>query len=317
MAQGQPKRPYTLLDDGGGREKLWAREIFGDDKGYEQLWSEHVAPLTFRVVDRNNHYLRPSVNEPLRNLADTLYATLFHITEAHAWTHRLKSTLAEFKSAAGGRETSVTKAGRATEVAEEKRIKEAFLPTEALYCFFSHGYSLLESSVKFGRAVNTILGEYAPSRKEPFTVIDVGDDGRSKRLGSWGDARSEKAYRDLSTGLSGYRASLVHDKPVFILTRRIPRQGQEKEWSGLAAICRAVRDRERYLRQTVGVSTAFDELLVLMRAGMCGIWGTAATALGPLLSDSRYLRAQREGIEKDRELTLDKIKNFIALTRLG
>lgn len=213
MGQGQQKRPYTLLDDGGGREKLWAKEIFGDDKGYEHLWSEHVAPLTFRVIDRNNHYLRPSVNESLRNLADTLYATLFHITEAHAWTHRLKSTLAVFKSAAGGRETIVTGAGHGTKEVEERRIKEAVLPTEALYCFFSHGYSLLESSVKFGRAVNTIVGEYAPSRQEPFTVIDVGDDGRSKRLGSWGDARSENAYRDLSTSLSGYRASWCTTSP--------------------------------------------------------------------------------------------------------
>lgn len=109
----------------------------------------------------------------------------------------------------------------------------------------------------------------------------------------------------------------MHDKPVFILTRRIPRHGHEKEWSGLVAICNAVRDRERYLRQTVGVSAAFDELLVLMRAGMCGVWGTAASALNPLLSDARYQKAQREGVEKDRELTLDKIKNFIALTRMG
>jgi hypothetical protein len=313
MSRGEPKQTYTLLNDGGGREKRWAKEIFGDDKGYERLWSGHIAPLTFRFVESKNHYLRPSGNERLLALADTSYATLFHITEAHAWAHRLKTSLSELKTAA-----RVDEAGSAS----EQRKKEALLPTEVLYCFFSHGYSLLESSGNFGAAVNEVLAKFAssstpPQARAPFSFVDLDSNSRSRRLGVWGDERSEKAYHDLSKSLSRYRGTLVHDRPVFILTRRIPQKGHDKEWSGLAAICKAVREPARYQRQTVGVSAALEELISLMRVGMNGVWGAAAIALEPLLTEPAYLRAQREGIEKDRELRLERIKNFITLTRLA
>jgi hypothetical protein len=140
----------------------------------------------------------------------------------------------------------------------------------------------------------------------------------SRRLQSWGDSSGERAYTDLSKKLSRCRRILVHDKPVFLLTRRIPRPNYVENWSGLAAICRAVQDKNyRYAEQSEVVTKAFDEYLRQMRTSMASVWNAAATALEPLMTDGRYCNAQLEGIEEDKNLTLKQINNFLAWTRMG
>jgi hypothetical protein len=187
------------------------------------------------------------------------------------------------------------------------------VPTEALYCFFSHAFSMLDSSVCFGEAVNEIIAKYANRRATVFRTTSNG----TKRLVSWNAPQSEKAYQELSRTVTGYRNALVHRKPVFVLTRRMPQQRHIAEWSGLTAISRAVQNPKEFFSQSEWVSERLDRLLTQMLTAMEGVWAAAAAALDPLLAEKNYRKDQRHLSWQDKKLTLEEIKDFLSLTRIG
>jgi hypothetical protein len=189
------------------------------------------------------------------------------------------------------------------------------VPSEALYCFFSHAFSMLDSSVYFGKAVNKIVARYRERGASVFTFMTTSY--RFERLVGWNEPQSEKAYQELSRTVTGYRNALVHRKPVFVLTRRMPKQQHIAEWSGLTAITRAVQDRDVFFSQSEWVSERLDCLLTKMRIAMEGVWFAAAAALEPLLARKKYCDDQSRPSPQDDKLTLEEIKKFLRLTRTG
>jgi hypothetical protein len=292
-------QPYTLAEDGDSRERRWAHEILPDFGSYETIWSAHLVPLTFRIRDPENHYIRPSVSKHLLDLADAAYATFFHLTECHAWAHRMKKILKALEAKAGW----------------PIRDKTEIVPSEAFYCFFSHAHSMLDSSMDFAEAVNEIIAKYRERGARVFT-FKTSSYG-FKRLAGWNEPQSEKAYQELTQTVTRYRNALVHRKPVFVLTRRMPQQEYITRWSGLAAICKAAQNRKEFFSQSERVSERLDLLLTQMRTAMEGVWAAAATALNPLLAAKKYHDDQRRMSREDEKLTLEEIKNFLGLTRTG
>jgi hypothetical protein len=299
MATLTNQQSYTLAKDGDSRERRWANEIRADFGSYERFWRAHLVPLTFRKEEPENYYFRPSVSKHLLDLADAAYATFFHLTECHAWACRMNKIL----------EALETKAGRPIQD------KTEIVPTEALYCFFSHAHSMLDSSMYFAEAVNEIIAKYRERGAKVFT-FKTSSYG-FKRLVGWNEPQSEKAYQELTQTVTRYRNALVHRKPVFVLTRRMPKQEYIARWSGLAAICKAAQNRKEVFSQSERVSERLDPLLTQMRTAMEGVWAAAAAALDPLLAEKKYRDAQRHPSRQDETLTLEEIKDFLSLTRIG
>jgi hypothetical protein len=299
MATLTNQQSYTLAKDGDSRERRWANEIRADFGSYEAFWLAHVVPLTFRIKDPKNPYIRPSVSKHLLDLADAAYATFFHLTECHAWAHRMKRILKALEAKGGWPIQDMTQ----------------IVPSEALYCFFSHAHSMLDSSMYFGKAVNEIISKYRGRGARIFTFKTTSKG--FNRLVGWSEPQSEKAYQELTDTVTGYRNALVHRKPVFVLTRRMPQQGYIDRWSGLTAISRAVQDRNGFFSQSEWVSERLDRLLAKMRPAMEGIWAAAAAALEPLLDEKQYHEDQSRPSRQDDKLTLEEIQKFLRLTRIG
>lgn len=75
---------WTLAEHGDGNEKEWGSKIEPTFPRYEQLWREHVVPLTFRVLNPENLYMRPSLKPHLRRLGTAHYWMYYGLAGCHA-----------------------------------------------------------------------------------------------------------------------------------------------------------------------------------------------------------------------------------------
>jgi len=73
----------TLAKNGDRREREWGKEVSVNFPRYEEFWREHVVPLTFRVLNPANLYMRPSVPVHLRRLGTAHYWIFYHLAGAH------------------------------------------------------------------------------------------------------------------------------------------------------------------------------------------------------------------------------------------
>ncbi len=74
---------FTLAADGDANEQQWttseSSKLF---PCYEDFWREHVVPLTFRPLNRDNIFMRPSVPSHLRALGTSHYWVFYNFARA-------------------------------------------------------------------------------------------------------------------------------------------------------------------------------------------------------------------------------------------
>jgi hypothetical protein len=70
---------WTLAIDGDHVEQKWQAIILPLFPRYEEFWSEHIVPLTFRSVDRRLLYVRTGVPEEMQTLATAHYSVFLRL----------------------------------------------------------------------------------------------------------------------------------------------------------------------------------------------------------------------------------------------
>ena len=270
---------WRLAEHGDSRQRRWAAVLAQRCPAYEGFWQRHIVPLTFRPHQRDNYFLRPRQKQRLLRLADTSYALFLHLTGVLTWGERLRS-----------RTTALP-----------------LRPTDAAYYLFSHAYSQLEAAGSFADAVNRVGSEYggtkvfSVSRKEgsgTWTLHRRGQRGRFAGL----------AWHELADRTRVYRHALVHDRPLFLQSDRMPRPDADaiREMSGLTAIARLAL-RERSL---LDACVPVEDVVTGIEERACRLadvlWQSATEALDQLGSD-RYREDQLRLRPEESGLTLARI----------
>lgn len=192
---------WTILEDGDGQEQVAWKVFLCDIPTYELFWRCHIAPQSFRKWRRRNKFIRPFLAAERVALADASYATFFHLNGMHLWRRLLAS--------------------------DERDSR--FTDTQALYCYFSHAFSLQEAMLSLAKRVNIILrmkpyGAAPAFRFEKVAVAKRDADGKetdgtrpSWRLAGCSCGRWPlKAHASFFKVVNGYRNLLVHRKPLFV-----------------------------------------------------------------------------------------------------
>ncbi|MFO7652406.1 MAG: hypothetical protein R6X25_01135 [Candidatus Krumholzibacteriia bacterium] len=267
---------FRLARHGDSRERQWAPVLLRDFPHYETFWQRHIVPLSFRVVEEGNYFLRPTQVKPLIHLADTCYATFLHLVQAHEWAEEL--------GAAGPR----------------LRLRA----TECLYCFFSHAYSMIDACLAFCRAVNEVCGRY---KAETAFYLRISREGALRGLDAGASRDCIESFNALRTRLGLYRNFLVHRQPVFLQNAYMPRPEHIEELSGLTSVSRLARDPTQISRCYEKVDDATAALLKEMRRVLDTVWTRAQAALDAIESP-RYREHQLRVRPEDQGITLEKIR---------
>ena len=117
---------FTLAQHGDSVERTWASTLTKNFPLYEVFWTEHVVPLTYRVVDPSSIYLRAAIRKELDLMATASYGTFAHLAGCH----------------------------------QQLQGDPALFAAEGLYTFYSRLYSAGQSVQKFLAAVRKVLVEY-------------------------------------------------------------------------------------------------------------------------------------------------------------
>ena len=260
---------WTLDSHGDSFEREWARHVLDDFCAYEEFWRKHVVPLSFRIREPDNQFIRPSLPEHLVALADASYAVFYHVAHGHAYRERL----------------------------EFRKDHQAFpRPTECLYCFFAHAHSAHEALLHFCCAVNRVLTQYGSAA--PFEIKH--DQSRHPcRLAGCAPAPAVEgcapvdvaAYERLQSVLSSYRNLLIHEKPIFLQNAWLPRTGELDKYSGLTGIGEVAKDPDAIRRDYRPVGDALVEILGLVKQVAQMVFGTVELLGGPAASTA--VAAQR------------------------
>ena len=278
MNEPRPFDPtrLELATDGDSRQRKWARRILAHWPRYEEFWRRHVVPLTFAPLEEGNYFLRPTLPEPLEELADADYAVFFHLAQMHEWTVLMKNR-ADARYMGG---------------------------TEQLYAFFSHGTSLVDATCSFAAAVDTVAEEFGGA---PAFEVERDEAGHVCGLGDgWGLQGDRHKWEGFVRRVKRYRNFLVHRRPVFLQNEYMPRLEYLESMSGLAAISRLARDPSVLEERYEEVVPALEDLLVTAAQALDAVWITAGRALpGP--EDEAYARAQGAVDPGDRRLTKARI----------
>jgi|GEM_PF-5147000 len=78
---------WHLHEHGDAEERKWWSSIEPHFPQYEVFWREHVVPLTCRVVNPDNIFMRPGVPRHLADLANTNYYVFWHLAGACQGLH--------------------------------------------------------------------------------------------------------------------------------------------------------------------------------------------------------------------------------------
>lgn len=77
------KMSFNLKDHGDTYERKWGEIIIENFPNYETLWSKHTAPLTCRIHEPKNIYMRIEVNDVLRKFGSSSWGIFVELSEAH------------------------------------------------------------------------------------------------------------------------------------------------------------------------------------------------------------------------------------------
>jgi hypothetical protein len=75
---------WTLDTHGDSFEREWARHDLDDFPAFEEFWRKHLVPLSFRIREPENQFIRPSLPKHLVALADASYAVFYHVAHGHS-----------------------------------------------------------------------------------------------------------------------------------------------------------------------------------------------------------------------------------------
>jgi hypothetical protein len=117
---------WTLAQNGDALERQWAATVAARFPNYDRFWGRHVVPLTYRVSDPSNIYLRSAVCKELEALATTNYGVFGHLVGCH----------------------------------EQLGADRARFAARDIYNFYSRLYSVGEAAKRFLAAVRAVLREY-------------------------------------------------------------------------------------------------------------------------------------------------------------
>lgn len=267
---------FSLARHGDSRQRYWAQKILAHWPHYESFWRAHGVPLSFRVIEEDNYFLRPDLPEHLEELADTQYAVFFHLAQMHEWARQL-----------GNRP-------------DAKYISAS----EMLYLFFSHAYSMIEATHGFADAVDRAALHYGGTerfacvRNESGWLVGLGD--------GWGMQADRHKWSELVQRIGRYRNCLVHRRPVFLQNAYMPRPEYFDTMTGLAAIARVAQNPVLLEERYEPARPVLEQLLVDSARVLDVIWLEAGRALEQI-DVPRYRADQvrvRPGTEK---LTKERI----------
>lgn len=263
---------WNLAEHGDSRQREWARTIGTACPDYEGFWQRHVLPLTFRPHQPENYFIRPTQKKPLLDMADGSYAMFLHLTGALQWS------------------------GWLLERHEEPMLR----PTDCVFYFFSHTYSLLEASAWFALAVDQTLREY---HAEPCFRVYRDEEARHFQ---WESSPRRTCWRGLQTLSNPYRNALIHQRPLFVQGNLLPTKEGIDKLSGLTAISKlALRDKSVWDHAVP--ANEVIHAIVDSASGLCNeFWRWSARSLDGL-AGSKYTHDQLRLRPQDGQLTLRKI----------
>jgi hypothetical protein len=280
---------WRLEVHGDSRERRWARRVRTDFPAYEELWRKHIVPLTFRVLrDPAFKYVRPTQPAHYLDLADANYATFYHLTSCYEWKDRLAGYPAD----------------------------ESVLPTESFYCFMAHAISCADSVLWFADAVNRVLDPNGGQR--PFDLVEA-KDSKGKPRGHYlylrrcVDGPSVSEFQALGRELRDYRNLVIHRRPLFMLSKSVPRKSGLGKYCGLAAISRLAMNLEDYEHHFRGAEEVLEEQASSFGRVLDPLWIFATKLLDGLPVDR--LRAREVPNPEDAKLTRSRINQAIGLGR--
>jgi hypothetical protein len=272
---------FNLKDHGDSQEEEFSTFLRDHIGEYQRFWRRFVVPLSFRILDRDHPFIRPSIPEQCEGLVNASYAVMWHIT----WAYKNKRELQQTR--------------------REDRIKR----TRLLYTFLCHTRSFCDAVAAFGGAVDAI-----PNSARPFN-------SRQKNTNSTDNTQTwfldyptpsfEPCYRlfkSLLQEVSSYRNQVIHECPIYVINDRIPNRGSIREYSGLTAVGRAVRTGNvGFPVKHMWLSNWLDNVFDLACRTANEMWRVAYRELDPILN-VEYLRSVN--LEEDRHLTKDRFDRF-------
>ena len=268
---------WTLNEHGDSFERDWALHVLDGFPAYQEFWRRHVVPLSFRIKEPDNQFIRPSLPPHLVALADSSYAVFYHVAHGHAYLDRL-----QFR----------------------KDHQDFPRATECLYCFFTHAHSAHEALLHFCCAVNGVLARYEQS---PLFEVQQDKNGYPCRLAGCTPTVNECVPVDmdlceqLQTRLSTYRNLLIHEKPIFLQNAWLPKTRELDKYSGLTGIGKIARDPDAIQRDYRPVGDALVEILGLVKLVAEMVFAASSCHLDGL-EGTQYPRDQRR-LGKDHKLT--------------
>jgi hypothetical protein len=187
-------------------------------------------------------------------MADANYASFYHLTYAYYWTDRvLRSGRKEFPNA-----------------------------TEGLFCYFSHLFSLIESTKWFALRVNQLTYTYteAPRAFDVTPNFDekTGED-RTPTLAGNASGHRFTEFDKICKGWRAYRNFLVHNGVVYVEGRLMPTREALPDYSGLTAISKIAAGDGVMNREFEATDTRLPILNRQIACAVNPIWECAKTAL--------------------------------------
>jgi hypothetical protein len=303
---------HQLAKGGDGLERRWAQEIAPHMPRYQEFWSRHIVPLTFRDAEDpalRSNFVRPTNLTLYINYADANYAVFFHLSRCFYW-------LRELGRSAGS---------------EQYDSEGAILGTEAIYGLYAHAISAYDSTIVFCEAVNSVLAHHKRSAafrlncqtqqqpKFPTRIRGfVGGTGTTSRLNSFVD--------DIKT----LRNLVIHRGIVHLQNGYLPDVEQIKKaqqesllhhFVGLAAIGVFARDRDKWLNQ--GIFDQYfrpaveqgEEHIIALCENLDPIWDHAAAVFDDLLRTCPAFKKRAQIKARDRSLTPEVFNRARSLGR--
>jgi hypothetical protein len=254
----------SLLTHGDSFEidSPWTRGILQNFPAFDRFWAAHIVPLTRRDEVPPSNLVRPNPKPEFNWMADANYAVFYHLTYAHFWTDRV--------------------------LGSERH--ETPNPTEGLYCYFSHLFSLIESTKWFALRVNQLTYTYEGANR-PFDVSPNFDKhtGEHRTPTLRGRANGERFadFDGVCHTWRPYRNFLVHNGLVFVEGGRIPTLPALPNYSGLTAITKVAAGEGSMNRDFEPASVRLPALNREVTAAINPIWECALRALDELKRQRR------------------------------
>jgi hypothetical protein len=258
---------WTLKSDGDSVERALGTDVCKHFYNYEQFWTKHVVPLTYRVMVRECIFVRAKVTKDFEDMATASYAAFVHLAACH---QQLKS----------------------------KPDRDLFA-VEGVYAFYSRIYSVEEAVFKaFLPAVGKLVKRYS----KQYIDADRDSNGLPKRGTRRYESRLEVngrlgLHRDVNTAFKAtkYRHQRVHKWGFPTRSGRVPGPAYIDRWVGKGLGELARTDGSRFALEFVDAIARARRDLQSVESALNEIWEMALKELADFkkpYSSRAYAKAQ-------------------------